>query len=56
MKKILILFITFYSCLWPSEEEIQAQINLSVSEKFIPIENNLDAINDELDTYRENKC
>ena len=50
LKKILILLLLSIVACGPSEEEIQAQINLSVSEKLIPIENNLDAIKDELDT------
>ena len=37
----------------PSEDEIQAQINSSISEKLIPIENNLDDIENELDTTKK---
>tara|TARA_B100002052_G_C15695736_1_gene512768 strand:+ start:127 stop:678 length:552 start_codon:yes stop_codon:yes gene_type:complete len=50
MKKVLILLLPLVFACGPSEDEIQAQINSSISEKLIPIENNLDDIEIELDT------
>ena len=53
MKKVLILLLPLVFACGPSEDEIQAQINSSISEKLIPIENNLDDIENELDTTKK---
>jgi hypothetical protein len=53
MKKASFFLLLLIIACGPSEDEIQAQINSSISEKLIPIENNLDDIENELDTNKE---
>ena len=54
MKKVLILLLLFIVACGPTEDEIQAQINSSISEKLIPIENELNNIEDQLNTIEKN--
>ena len=53
MKKVLILLLILLIACGPTEEDIQSQIDSTISEQLIPIENELNNIEEQLNTIEK---